>query len=79
MVRVLLLLPRYPDFKHPSALIARMLTRDSPVVTPGHAAMLNGHIAHEEHSQGLVPETHHGSHGSSSLDEKAQDHHVENV
>lgn len=56
-----------------------MLTRDSPVVTPGHAAMLNGHIAHEEHSQGLVPETHHGSHGSSSLDEKAQDHHVENV
>ena len=47
--------------------------------------MLNGHLAHEEHSQGrVVGQTHgahasHVSHGSSALDEKVQGHHVEHV
>ena len=55
----------------------------SPVITPGHAAMLNGHLAHEEHSQGTaVHGQHHGQHtsnGSASIDEKVHEQRMESV
>ncbi|KAI0768698.1 aquaporin-like protein [Trametes elegans] len=53
-----------------------ILADSSRVVTPGHVDFLAGHIAHEEHSQGVIRE---GSVGTVSpgLDEKAHEQTIE--
>ncbi|KAI0644605.1 aquaporin-like protein [Trametes meyenii] len=52
-----------------------ILADSSRVVTPAHADYLAGHLAHEEHSQGVIR----GHSTSPSFDEKAQEQTIERV
>lgn len=61
----------------PSPLLIPGLTSHSPVITPAHVDFLNGHIAHQEHSQGVV---HRPSPATTSLaDEKGREQTIEHV
>ncbi|KAI1791277.1 aquaporin-like protein [Ganoderma leucocontextum] len=52
-----------------------VLSDSSRVITPAHADYINGHLAHEEHSQGVVTDQSPGS----SYNEKAHDETIERV
>ena len=44
---------------------------NSPVITPAHADVINGHLSHEEHSQGNVVDQSPGS----SYNDSEKGHH----
>ena len=48
---------------------------NSPVITPAHADALSAHLAHEEHSQGVVAR----DSRNSSYNEKANEEIIERV
>ena len=53
---------------------------DSPVITPAHADYINGHLAHEEHSQGIVVDQSPGSsYNEKAHNEKAHTETIERV
>ncbi|KAI0745100.1 aquaporin-like protein [Earliella scabrosa] len=52
-----------------------VLADSSRVITPAHVDWIAGHLAHEEHSKGVV----HRQSGSSSLDEKVRDQTIEHA
>lgn len=52
------------------------LTWNSPVITPAHVDYLNGHLAHEEHSQSVIRQA---SPATSLADEKGREQTIEHV
>ncbi|OSD01282.1 aquaporin-like protein [Trametes coccinea BRFM310] len=56
-----------------------VLADSSRVVTPVHVDFLAGHLAHEEHSQGVIGDRHAPASPSSGIDEKSHEQIIERV